>query len=85
MPTDIQMANRKYMDILTKGVLSSREITRLNVQHGHEDDSLLTFFPNGFICHDADRTPLADKHNAIKENGCMYRVQVHLSEKPKAI
>jgi len=41
---------------------------------GHEDDTLLTFFPNGFVCHDADRTELADKLAKIKTDGALYRV-----------
>lgn len=49
------------MDILTGGILSPREITRLTVITGHEDDSLLTFFPKGFIVHDGERVPLADR------------------------
>lgn len=75
VPTDIQMANRRYMDILTDGIFSPREITRVNVQHGHEDDTLLTFFDTGFIVHDGSRVPLGEKLAQIKAEGAMYRVQ----------
>merc|ERR1740117_1168507 len=43
---------RHYMDILTDYVFAPREIIRVSVQQGHEDNSLLNFFPDGFICHD---------------------------------
>jgi hypothetical protein len=42
------------MDILTGGVFDPNNITRVSVRQGHEDDTLLTFFPDGFICHDGD-------------------------------
>jgi hypothetical protein len=79
------MANRKYMDVLTGGIFSPREITRSTVLNGHEDDSLLTFFPKGFIVHDGDRIPLADKLASIKENGVMYRVQGQYGQQPFAL
>jgi hypothetical protein len=43
---------------LSNYVYSPKEITRVSVMQGHEDDSLLTFFPNGFICHDGPRIPI---------------------------
>lgn len=52
LPGDLVSKFRKHCDILTGGILSPREITRISVQQGHEDDTLLTFFPSGFICHD---------------------------------
>ena len=41
---------------------------------GHEDDTLLTFFPNGFICHDGERLTVSERQEKIKENGCMYKI-----------
>ena len=55
LPSDVQSDYRKYMDMVTNNILSPREITRITVMQGHEDDTLLNFFPNGFICHDGDR------------------------------
>jgi hypothetical protein len=74
LPSDVQSNYRKYMDIVTNNILSPREITRITVMQGHEDDTLLTFFPNGFICHDGARMTIAERINAIKENGCLYKI-----------
>jgi hypothetical protein len=52
---------------------------------GHEDDTLLTFFPLGFICHDGPYQPMADRLNEIKEKGCLYKIQGPFGEKPQAI
>lgn len=52
---------------------------------GHEDDTLLKFFPNGFICHDGPRMEMADLHQKIKDNGAMYRIQGPFGEQPQAI
>ena len=40
----------KYMDIITNYENSS-SITRTRVRRGHEDESLLSLFPNGFVIH----------------------------------
>jgi hypothetical protein len=45
----------------------------------------LTFFPDGFICHDGDYMPIADKIAKIKEDGCMFKIQGPFGEKPQAI
>lgn len=45
-------AFREYMAILTDHTFIPAEITRVTVMQGHEDDTLLRFFPNGFVCHD---------------------------------
>jgi len=49
------------MDILTGGEFRPNEWTRVSVKQGHEDDTLLTFFPAGFICHDGEYQSLADR------------------------
>ena len=51
-----------------------REITRISVQQGHEDDTLLTFFQNGFICHDGPYQKLVDRLTQIASDGTMYRI-----------
>jgi hypothetical protein len=73
------------MNKLTNNVLSPREITRQTVMQGHEDDTLLKFFPNGFICHDGARMDIPSLHQKIKDNGCLYRVQGPFGEQPQAI
>ena len=85
LPSDQVSAHRAYMDKLTNNILSPREISRVTVMQGHEDDTLLKFFPNGFICHDGPRMDLAGIHQTIKDNGCLYRVQGPFGEQPQAI
>ena len=53
--------HRSYTTELTGGVFSPSEITRISVMQGHEDDSLLKFFPNGFIVHDGPRVELHEQ------------------------
>ena len=53
---------------------------------GHEDDSLLTFFPNGFICHDGPHQTYKQKvANISNSAGCMYRISGQYEQKPRAI
>ena len=77
MPGDQVSAYRKCIDIVTENILSPREITRTSVMIGHEDDTLLTFFPNGFICHNGDHVS-----SPIKDEAAMYRIQGPFGEKP---
>lgn len=60
LPSDVQSNYRKFADILTGGV-HQNDWTRTTVMQGHEDDTLLTFFPNGFVCHDGPRASMADR------------------------
>lgn len=85
LPSDEVSAHRVYMDKLTNNILSPREITRQTVMQGHEDDTLLKFFPNGFICHDGARMDQAALHQKIKDNGAMYRIQGPFGEQPQAV
>ena len=52
---------------------------------GHEDDTLLKFFPNGFICHDGPRMEMAALYEKVKETGALYRIQGPFGEQPQAI
>lgn len=70
---------------MTEGVHEPGKITRATVFQGHEDDTLLKFFPNGFICMDGARGDLAEKLAAIKSEGAMFRVQGPNDETPQAI
>lgn len=43
-------ATSTYMDLVTN-YENSNSITRTRVRRGHEEESLLSLFPNGFIVH----------------------------------
>jgi hypothetical protein len=58
LPGDETIKFRDYMAKLTDYIFSPNEVTRLSVSQGHEDDTVLKFFPNGFICHDGPYKPL---------------------------
>lgn len=51
----------KYMDIITN-YENSNSITRQRVRKGHEEESLLSLFPGGFIIYKGQRNgPLSGK------------------------
>lgn len=52
---------------------------------GHEDDSFITFFPNGFICHDGAHMNNDERHSKCSSGGIMYRIQGPFGEQPQAI
>lgn len=53
---------------------------------GHEDDSLLAFFPSGFICHDGPYQTYKQRVTDIANSkGCMYRVTGPFDQKPRAV
>ena len=85
MPGDKVSEYRRFMAVLTDGMYIPREIMRVSMQQGHEDDTILKLFPNGFICHDGNYTEFANKLEKIKENGAMYKVQGPMGEQPQAI
>jgi hypothetical protein len=60
LPSDEISRLRLHMDILTGGVFQPNIWTRVSVKQGHEDDTLLTFFKDGFVCHDGDYKPIAE-------------------------
>lgn len=62
-----------YMDIITN-YENSNAITRCRVRRGHEEESLLSLFPDGFITYCGKRIPIHDKLHSIKENGAMFRI-----------
>lgn len=76
---------RRFMAVLTEGMYIPREIMRVSMQQGHEDDTILKLFPNGFICHDGNHTEIANKQEKIKENGCMYKIMGPFGEQPHAV
>lgn len=81
---DLVSAYREYTSKLTGGIFEPSKCTRITVQQGHEDDTLLDFFPTGFICHAG---PYADKEQRLKdivEWGAMYKIEAPLGTKPWA-
>jgi len=76
---------RRFMAVLTEGMYIPSEIMRISMQQGHEDDTILKLFPNGFICHDGNYTEFANKQEKIKENGCMYKIIGPMGEQPQAV
>ena len=69
---------------LTGGVLSTLE-TRTRVKKGHEDEGLLSFFPEGFTILDEARVPMDEWYAKIEANGAMFRVQAPFGEGARAI
>lgn len=70
------------MDLLTGGEFRPNEWTRVSVKQGHEDDTLLTFFKDGFLCHDGDYQTLDSRLGQITNDGCLYKIQGPFGEKP---
>lgn len=67
----------------TDYVMTLHEETRLFVQQGHEDDTLLKFFPH-FIAHDGPHLSFAELQQKMQANGAMYRIQGHYGMTPIA-
>jgi len=83
--TSVQVTDTsKYLDIITNYENSS-EITRTRVRRGHEEESLLSLFPKGFIILHGNRKPIADKLTQIKTNGALLRIQAPYGTAAKAI
>lgn len=59
---------------LLGGVLTSDE-TYISVKKGQEDETFLSFFPNGFSILDETRIPMADWQAKSAASGVMFRVQ----------
>lgn len=72
------------MDLVTN-YENSNSITRTRVRRGHEEESLLSLFPNGFIIHQGHRAPLNEKIEALKSKGAMYRIQAPYGSAARAI
>lgn len=86
LPSDKVSELRDHLAQLTDYVFIPSEITRTSVMQGHEDDSFLSFFPSGFICHDGPYKPYKERIADIANSkGCMYRISGPFDEKPRAI
>ena len=55
----------KYMDIITN-YENSNLITRSRVRKGHEEESLLSLFPNGFITFVGKKVSVEEKLEQIR-------------------
>ncbi len=83
--TSIEITNTsKHMDVITNYENSS-EITRTRVRRGHEEESLLSLFPDGFVVFFGKRIPNAEKYEQIKQNGCLFRIQAPFGDASRAI
>ena len=71
------------LDLLTN-YENSNLITRTRILRGHEDESLLSLFPEGFVAFIGSRVPLEDKVKEIIEKGAMFRVQAPYGEAARA-
>lgn len=86
MPSDKVSEYRDHLAQLTNYEFIPSEITRTSVMQGHEDDSFLTFFPNGFICHDGPYQTYKDRIASIASSaGCLFRITGPYEQKPRAI
>jgi len=72
------------MDGLTGGVLTNH-MTRMRVKKGHEDESFLAFFPNGFAILDEARVPMDEWYAKTAANGVLFRIQAPFGGGARAI
>ena len=79
-----QSASSKFIDILTNYENSS-SITRTRVRRGHEEESLLSLFPSGFITLHGKRQPIHETISVFKSNGALFRVQAPYGAGVRAI
>jgi hypothetical protein len=74
----------KHMDLITN-FENSNLITRQRVRRGHEEESLLSLYPNGFITYLGQRIPIEDKLASLRNNGGMFRIQAPFGASARAI
>jgi len=77
-------ATSRFMDMVTN-YENSNLITRNRVRRGHEEESLLSLFPNGFVVHLGARVPLGDKLAQVRQLGAMFRIQAPFGASARAI
>ena len=71
-------------DALTNHELTNH-MTRMRVKKGHEDEALLSFFPDGFTILDEARVSMDEWYGKVAQNGIMFRVQAPYGEGARAI
>lgn len=72
------------MDALTNFELTSH-MTRIRLRKGHEDETFLSFFPDGFAILDEARIPMDEWYAKTAANGVLFRVQAPYGEGVRAI
>ena len=74
------------MEIISDHINTS-DMTRIRVRKGHEDESFLKFFPNGFIILDEARPQgaMTEWNAKMAEKGVMFRVQAPYGGGARAI
>lgn len=73
-----------FMDIVTN-YEHGTHITRARVRKGHEEESLLSLFPNGFLIHQGNHKNVAEKLQEMRAAGAMLRIQAPFGVSAKAI
>ena len=77
-------AAAKATEELYGGTFTSDD-TQYSVKKGHEDETFLSLFPEGFAILDEARIPMADWNAKTAENGVMFRVQAPFGGSARSI
>lgn len=72
------------MDALTNFELTNK-MTRIRLRKGHEDETFLSFFPDGFAILDEARIPMDEWYAKTAASGVLFRVQAPYGEGVRAI
>ncbi len=73
-----------FMDMVTN-YENSNLITRTRVRKGHEEESLLSLFPEGFITYCGKRQAVKFKAGKINTHGALFRIQAPYGDAARAI
>lgn len=67
--------------------INTSDMTRIRVRKGHEDESFLKFFPNGFCILDEARPQggIGEFNAKMAEKGAMFRIQAPYGGGARAI
>jgi len=85
---DQQSEYMRHLAVLSNFEYMPGFITRMVVNQGHEDDTVLSFFKNGFFCHDGPRPDAgfaSHISDTILERGALYRIMGPYGETPQAV
>lgn len=83
-PIDRRARIRDAMAELTGGILTM-DMTFTTIKKGHEDEGLLSFFPEGFCILDEARTSMDEWYGRVAQNGVMFRIQAPFGGGARAI
>jgi len=82
---DQYTSTSKFFDILTN-YENSWEITRVRVRRGHEEESLLSLFPDGFVINMGYRIGgMTERAQQVKAQGAMFKINAPYGDAAKAI